>query len=158
MDIKKGQTWRNRGGTNVHVVSISNGRVLLTLNELDPTGVAYAVDLNGNAIFNDRSGDLMTRVQRVYIAGPMTGLPELNFPAFNAAAAHLRGLGAHVENPAEINPDPTADWYDCMRRDIPRLLTCDTLHLLPGWMQSRGANVEYTLATQMGLTITYPTE
>jgi hypothetical protein len=27
------------------------------------------------------------RKSRVYIAGPMTGLPDYNFPAFNAAAA-----------------------------------------------------------------------
>lgn len=39
--------------------------------------------------------------QRIYLAGPMTGLPEHNFPAFHAEAARLRGLGYHVENPAE---------------------------------------------------------
>ena len=42
---------------------------------------------------------------RIYVAGPMTGHPELNFPAFHAAATELRALGHHVENPAEINAD-----------------------------------------------------
>jgi len=42
---------------------------------------------------------------RIYIAGPMTGLPEFNYPAFNAAAEYLRSLGHHVENPAD-NPVP----------------------------------------------------
>jgi recombination protein RecT len=32
-------------------------------------------------------------MKRIYISGPMTGLPELNFPAFNAEAARLRALG-----------------------------------------------------------------
>ena len=38
---------------------------------------------------------------RIYLAGPMTGLPEFNYPAFHAEAARLRQLGYHVENPAE---------------------------------------------------------
>jgi hypothetical protein len=38
---------------------------------------------------------------RAYIAGPMTGLPEFNFPAFHAAAASLRARGFEVENPAQ---------------------------------------------------------
>ena len=42
---------------------------------------------------------------KIYCAGPMTGLPELNFPAFHAEAARLRAFGYEVINPAEINPD-----------------------------------------------------
>ena len=34
--------------------------------------------------------------QRVYVAGPMTGLPDFNYPAFNAEAQRLRGLGYQV--------------------------------------------------------------
>lgn len=159
MNIKQGQTWRNRAGAQLHVASISNGRAMMTLNEFDPTGLVYAVDMNGNALFQpDRDGDLVARVPRIYVAGPMTGLPKQNFPVFHAAAAMLRGKGAHVENPAEIVMPPDADWYDCMRRDIPRLLTCDTLFLLPGWEASRGANVEYKLAQDLGMTIIYPSE
>ncbi|WP_457825134.1 DUF4406 domain-containing protein, partial [Staphylococcus aureus] len=33
---------------------------------------------------------------RIYVAGPMSGLPELNFPAFHAAAAELRAQGFDV--------------------------------------------------------------
>ena len=42
---------------------------------------------------------------KLYIAGPMTCLPEYNFPAFHSTAAHLRGMGHEVLNPAEL-PDP----------------------------------------------------
>lgn len=42
-----------------------------------------------------------SRVGRVYLAGPMTGIADYNFPAFNAAAARLRAEGFDVVNPAD---------------------------------------------------------
>lgn len=84
---------------------------------------------------------------RIYIAGPMTGLPELNYPAFNAEAARLRALGWHVENPAE-NPEQSS-WVDYMRIAIPQMLSCGLVALLPGWEMSRGANIEVTIAATL---------
>jgi len=37
----------------------------------------------------------------IYISGPMTGLPDHNFPAFYEAAEHLKRLGWNPVNPAE---------------------------------------------------------
>ena len=88
---------------------------------------------------------------RIYIAGPMTGLPDLNFPAFHAAAVRLRGLGHTVINPAEINSNPDADWADCMRKDIAELVTCDAVALLLGWSNSRGATLERHIASALGM-------
>lgn len=88
---------------------------------------------------------------RIYIAGPMTGIPDLNFPAFHAAAARLRGIGHVAVNPAEINPDPVASWPVCMRQDIAKLVTCDAVALLPGWEKSRGATLEHHIAQQLGM-------
>ncbi len=88
---------------------------------------------------------------RIYVAGPMTGLPDLNFPAFHAAAARLRGIGHEVVNPAEINADPSAAWATCMRQDIRELMTCDAVALLPGWEASRGASLEQHIATVLGM-------
>lgn len=89
----------------------------------------------------------------VYISGPMTGLPELNFPAFNAAAFRLRAAGFSVVNPAELCPDPAADWSQCMRADIKALCDCDVIALLPGWEDSKGAHLEVHIAHRIGIKV-----
>lgn len=88
---------------------------------------------------------------RLYLAGPMTGYPELNFPAFHRGAACLRSLGYEVVNPAEINPDPTAGWLACMREDIKQLADCDGVVVLPGWEKSKGASIEVHICRALGL-------
>lgn len=40
---------------------------------------------------------------RIYCSGPMTGIPDHNIPAFNAAAERLRKEGHFVINPAELS-------------------------------------------------------
>lgn len=88
---------------------------------------------------------------RLYIAGPMTGLPDLNYPAFHARAAELRAQGQEVLNPAE-NPVPACGtWRGYMRMAIAQLVTCDGIDLLPGWQHSRGAGIEYRLAHGLDL-------
>lgn len=94
--------------------------------------------------------------QRVYVAGPMSGLPDMNYPAFHEAAARLRAKGWHVENPAE-NPDPHVDaschWTAYMRMGVSQLMTCHAIYLLPGWQQSKGASLEYLIAQRLGLQV-----
>lgn len=90
---------------------------------------------------------------KVYIAGPMTGIPNLNFPAFHEAARRLRAEGHLAVNPAEINADPSAGWLECMRADIRELVTCEAIFLLPGWELSRGATLERHIAERLGFAI-----
>lgn len=45
-------------------------------------------------------------MKRIDLRGPMTGLPELNFPAFAAMTANLR-VGHHTEITAPALPSPT---------------------------------------------------
>ena len=92
---------------------------------------------------------------KIYISGPMTGLPALNFPAFHAAAAELRAAGLDVVNPAEICPDHTMAWADCMRADIVALMECDAIAMLPGWMDSKGARLERHIAVELGMAVHY---
>lgn len=93
--------------------------------------------------------------KRIYISGPMTGLPELNFPAFHAAAKALRALGYEVVNPAEVNPDSTKPWQQCMRDDIRALCDCDATALMEGWEASKGAHLELHIAHRLGMEVTH---
>ena len=88
-----------------------------------------------------------------YIAGPMTDLPGLNFPAFHAEAARLRESGYEVINPAELNPDTTMEWHMAMRKDIAALVTCQAIYMLPGWSRSKGATLEYHIASRLGMIV-----
>ena len=92
-------------------------------------------------------------MKQIYLAGKMSGLPDLGYPAINAEAARLRALGYHVENPAE-NPEPSCvTWLAYMRIAITQLVQCDAIALLDGWQDSRGACVERTLADGLGLDV-----
>lgn len=92
-------------------------------------------------------------MKRIYVAGPMTGLPDFNYPAFHAAAARLRAEGHHVENPAE-NPAPACGtWLAYMRLALAQVATCDAVFMLPGWRESRGARIEHGLALDLGLEV-----
>ena len=95
-------------------------------------------------------------MKRVYIAGPMTGLPDFNYPAFNRAADALRAKGYHVENPAANPVPPCGTWKGYMLMAIAQLITCDTVVLLPGWSGSKGAKVEHQLALDLDLDVLDP--
>ena len=92
---------------------------------------------------------------KIYIAGPMTGLPEWNYPAFNAAAAELRAAGHEVVNPAEMGAKyGTADEInadseklaDLIHEELDAVADCDALYLLPGWEKSPGTRRELEVA------------
>lgn len=92
-------------------------------------------------------------VGSIYIAGPMSGLPDFNYPAFHAAAKDLRGLGYQVENPAENSVPACGSWEGYMRLALAQLVRCDEIHLLRGWSQSRGAKIEHAIARELGLVV-----
>lgn len=82
--------------------------------------------------------------RRVYIAGPMTGVAELNRPAFFAAEEYLKGQGAIVMNPAVL-PDGF-EHHQYMMIAIVMLMQCEMAAFLPGWKESKGAQAEHTRA------------
>jgi hypothetical protein len=93
--------------------------------------------------------------RKIYVAGPMTGLPDFNYPAFNVAAAKLRAIGHTVFNPAE-NPVPACGtWQGYMRLALAQLVQCECIVLLPGWSDSRGALIEHKLAKVLQMEVVH---
>ena len=91
----------------------------------------------------------------IYLAGPMTGIKDLNAPLFHARTAELRAKGHTVLCPAEIEPDPNGEstWVYYMRKCIVMITQSDAVAVLPGWENSRGATVEVGLARNLEMPI-----
>lgn len=101
-------------------------------------------DLLAAKIAANITGRINLSDRKVYIAGPMTGLPEFNRPAFFAAEEYLRSHGAKVMNPAVL--PKWFEHHEYMQIAIPMLQTCEVVAFLPGWQQSKGARMEFTKA------------
>lgn len=100
---------------------------------------------------------------RAYLAGPMRGKPQYNFPAFHEAAKRLRENKWEIVSPAEMdekqdhfNPKKdkarSADHY--IARDHAAIMALDTtdwIILLPGWRDSLGATSEAALGRWRGM-------
>ena len=95
-------------------------------------------------------------IVKVYIAGPMTGLPDFNYPAFFAAAEQLDAAGYDPINPARMREGldyQGAGWLDYMRHSLRDIAEADAIALLPGWQESRGARIEADLGNNLGLDV-----
>ena len=89
---------------------------------------------------------------KLYVSGAITGMPDLNRVLFSNATEKLREMGFDVVNPHEICAGISADeWSKCMQICIIALVACSVMILLPGWQESRGATLEYTIATALGI-------
>ncbi len=112
---------------------------------------------------------------KVYLAGPMRGIPEFNFPAFHAAAAKLRADGFTVFSPAEKDnerhgkdiskgnasgdEEVAAKEHGFSLRvalgdDLAWICAeAEAIALLPGWQNSKGAAAELATAKALGLAV-----
>lgn len=91
-------------------------------------------------------------MRTLYVAGPMTGLPGLNFDSFFEADKRLRDAGYEVLNPADRAGRTVGmpwEWY--LRECLKDVLLSDGLALLDGWQASRGARLEHHVATELHL-------
>ena len=120
---------------------------------------------------SEPSGTAAKRSRRVYIAGPMRGYPEFNFPAFDAARELALKRGFDPLSPADLDrasgvnehtdPDITNTAKaarEFVERDIHALLSLraekgDAIALLPGWTDSTGASAEMCVARWLKLTV-----
>lgn len=99
---------------------------------------------------------------KIYIAGKMTGVENYNFPKFDAVEKELKEKGFKVVNPANIarrianrngKPLHLISTHIFMREDIKQLLTCDAIYFIPGWEESKGAQIERSIAFACGIRI-----
>ena len=104
---------------------------------------------------------------KYYLAGPMSGKPQFNYPLFDEVANGLRANGLDIVSPAEmddedvranamanmtgemaeVNEVSSETWGDFLARDVK--LIADELNaiiLLPEWDTSRGARLEAFVA------------
>lgn len=96
---------------------------------------------------------------RVYISGPMTGLPNYNYDEFYRAANLARMAGHDAINPADhFSGDQSKEYHEYMRADIGDLLTAEAVYFLKGWRDSIGARVEYIVAVALNLPIAFEEE
>ncbi len=96
------------------------------------------------------------KLPRVYLAGPMTGYKDHNFPAFKNYTKWLRNHGYDVVSPEELENKETGDrksWEYYLTRDLRELLTCGSIAVLPGWEKSRGATLEVYVGWRLGFSI-----
>lgn len=91
---------------------------------------------------------------KLYLSGPMTGLPDLNYPAFNNAAHQLRALGHEVYNPAEWEGKNNKGVFnlELAFQDYCHFIIrrADGVVTLEGWENSPGATAETALAKAIG--------
>jgi hypothetical protein len=108
---------------------------------------------------------------KYYLAGPMSGHPQFNYPLFDSVSAALRERGLDITSPAEMDIDEVREaamknmtgkmdennavsgetWGDFLARDVK--LIADELNaiiLLPEWETSKGARLEAFVAINCG--------
>jgi hypothetical protein len=88
-------------------------------------------------------------MKRIYVSGPMTGIPEHNAPAFQKAANELQAAGLIPILPVPFVAGRSYEEY--LRDDLKLLLDCDGIYMLPGWQESKGAKIEHMVALACGI-------
>ena len=107
---------------------------------------------------------------KIYLAGPMTGYDNFNFPEFDKISAKLRAHGYDVVSPAELDSPEfraavmapgitgyekglTGLWGDCLARDVKLIADSgiEGIILMWTWEKSRGARLEAFVGVLCGL-------
>jgi hypothetical protein len=103
-----------------------------------------------------------------YVGGPMSNVPQFNFPRFEEVAGKLREQGYNIVSPVElVHPEKARiamqsttgkyrkrygpwDAYLCRDLVICAMPNCQGIILLDGWESSRGARAESFICDTLG--------
>ena len=99
---------------------------------------------------------------KIYISGPMTGYLDYNFKSFFNAEETILKLGYTALNPAwqdgytfeEAKRNAKIkghSWGQYMREDLKMLMMADSILLLDGWEESKGAKLEAVVAKALDM-------
>lgn len=93
---------------------------------------------------------------KVYISGKIGSLnPQDVYNKFKNAQLKFESCGCEVINPQDIAHDHDKSWASYMLEDLKALVPCDTIAMLPCWVDSPGAKIELAFAQRMGKKIIY---
>jgi nucleoside 2-deoxyribosyltransferase len=106
-------------------------------------------------------------LKKVYISGPMSGIPELNHSEFEKAEIKMKSFGFEVFNPHKFEEQKTEEflnkvknlnendnWIQFMKVDIVKMIQeCEFVLALNNWERSRGATLELFIAKSLGMPI-----
>lgn len=129
----------------------------------------------GIVLPNQSTGETMpdNTGKSIYIAGPMRGHPDFNFPAFDAADNRLSERGWITYSPAEFDRsqgfdergrtghEPLEELENFDHRESMQAvceficMEADAIYMLKGWGHSMGARAEWALALALGLEVIY---
>lgn len=89
---------------------------------------------------------------KLYLSGPISGMPDGNRPAFDKAERELADCGYSVVNPA-VHTVEGWTWEQYLKHDLPLMLKCDGVAMLPGWWRSTGAKLEIDVAHRLKMPV-----
>ncbi len=94
----------------------------------------------------------------IYVAGPMAGYEDFNYPLFKRTTQGLRDQGYIVICPTDVGGrldggrPGTRTQREYLKACIAALMQCNAIHLLSGWGDSTGARCEAAIAMSLGYT------
>lgn len=95
-------------------------------------------------------------MHKCYISGQITGLTELEYlHRFAIGMEEVRTMNMEPVNPCHLPHEHDKSWQSYMKHDIIEMLNCDALYMLNNWHYSKGAKIEWQIATFLGMQIFY---
>ena len=131
--------------------------VLISAEKWNHSTIEWAMDVNNKYKLGVRTfiKYCLSPTPLTYVSGMITGLDmDDALASFNSACIFLRSEGLSPLNPLDIAPKGLT-WKEYMQIDLRALCLCNSIYMMKGWENSRGARLEHWFAKRIGKTIYY---